>query len=152
MRLNPYLKFGIYFGATSTLCLALSPILIPFIIGFIIPLLVIFIGCLLTNAQRTITFLLQCYHQFNVLKIKYIYGQTPESNAHNKLITGEAWSRFCDTLKSASTAISNGPSDELEQAEGYRFLARTVYGLYKYLYSIIIYIYIYIYLSRLVLL
>ena len=126
MGLNPYLKLGIIFGATSALCVILSPILIPIMITVVIPLFVILIGSLLTNAQGTIAFLLKCYHKFNVLKIKYIYGTTPENRAHDRLITGTAWSEFCDTLKSASSAISNGPQDALSQAEGYRFLARVV--------------------------
>ena len=126
MELNPYLKLGMIFGATSTLCIFLSPILIPIMVGVIIPMIVILIGSLLINSQGTIAFILKSYHKFNVFKLKWIYGTTPENRAHDKLITGQAWNEFCETLKSASSAISNGPQDSLSQAEGYRFLARTV--------------------------
>ena len=115
-------KFVIIFGITSAICIFCSPIIIP----VFIPLLVILIGSLLLDAQGTVAMILQWYHQWNLLKIKYYYKSTPSDRSHERLITGQAWNEFCDTLKGAQSAISNGPQDALSQAEGYRFLARVV--------------------------
>lgn len=120
MALVTYLKFAVCFAIVSWLSIVLSPIIVP----IIIPIVVLLIGSLLTNAQETIAFILKCYHKWNLLKIKYYYRSTPEDLSHNRLMTGQAWSEFCDTLKGAQSAISNGPKDALSQAEGYRFLAR----------------------------
>eukprot|EP01083_Nonionella_stella_P024081 66613_1 len=123
-------KYAICFALVSALCIVFSPIIIP----IIMPLLVIFIGSLLIDAQNTIAFVLKCYHQWNLLKIKYYYKSTPTDVSHTRLITGQAWTEFCDTLKAAQSAISNGPQDALSQAEGYRFLARvTRAGLASFL-------------------
>ena len=45
--------------------------------------------------------------------------------AQQKVISGEAWRDFCDLLKSAGQlVIDNSEADELERAEGFRYLAR----------------------------
>lgn len=119
------LKYGLLFCVLSALSVLLSPILIPFFVCVVLPLLLIFVGSLMLNASGTIAFILRLYHDFNVLKHKYYYRTSPENRSHARLISGEAWDDFCDALKCASAAISSGPSDELTQAEGYRFLART---------------------------
>ncbi len=50
---------------------------------------------------------------------------TETSNADNKAISGEAWSEFCDMLKSAGQLVlDNSDANELERAEGFRYLAR----------------------------
>lgn len=46
-----------------------------------------------------------------------------------KATSGEAWSEFCDMLKSAGQLITeNSDNDELERAEGFRYLARLLAG------------------------
>ena len=46
-----------------------------------------------------------------------VRGQTPSSAAHQRLVTGQTWDEFCDTLKAAgNVALSSGaPLDELNQ-------------------------------------
>lgn len=53
-------------------------------------------------------------------------GQTPESVAEQRIVSGTSWDEFCDTLKSAGAAIvyPGTPTDPLTQAEGYRYLSR----------------------------
>ncbi|UQE74266.1 DUF1214 domain-containing protein [Gordonia sp. PP30] len=53
-------------------------------------------------------------------------GQTPESVAEQRVVSGTSWDEFCDTLKAAGAAIvfPGTPADPLTQAEGYRYLSR----------------------------
>ena len=90
-----YAKLAFCFVALSALSVVLSPIIVP----VVIPLLVILVGCLMTDAQGTVGFLLKAYHGWNLLKIKYYYKSTPKDRAHARLVSGQAWSEFCDTLK-----------------------------------------------------
>lgn len=55
-------------------------------------------------------------------------GQTPASEAERKLVSGEAWAEFCDTLKAAGASLQfpATPQDAFNQAEGYRYLTRLV--------------------------
>ena len=118
---STFIKFIICFAVIF----ALSPLFYIFL-PVLVPLILTLIISLLYSQQQTIAFLLKLYHNWNLFKIKYLYRSTPENVSHDRLITGQAWSEFCDTLKGAQSAISNGPQDALSQAEGYRFLARVV--------------------------
>jgi hypothetical protein len=53
-------------------------------------------------------------------------GQTPEGEAARKVLSGEAWAQYCDTLKAAGASLQfpGAPQDAFNQAEGYRYLAR----------------------------
>ena len=53
-------------------------------------------------------------------------GVTEETEAHGRVLRGEAWAAFCDELKAAGAAVAAGgaPHDALNQAEGYRYLSR----------------------------
>jgi hypothetical protein len=53
-------------------------------------------------------------------------GLTPEDVAERRIVTGEAWDEFCDTLKAAGASLKfpGTPQDPFSQAEGYRYLAR----------------------------
>lgn len=55
-------------------------------------------------------------------------GLTPEGVAEQRLVSGEAWDEFCDTLKAAGASLKfpGTPQDPFNQAEGYRYLARLV--------------------------
>jgi hypothetical protein len=55
-------------------------------------------------------------------------GLTPASEAERRILSGEAWGEYCDTLKAAGmTAQFPGtPRDAFNQAEGYRYLSRLV--------------------------
>lgn len=53
-------------------------------------------------------------------------GKTQDDLAAQRVVSGESWNEFCDTLKAAGAAMSfpGAPRDPLNQAEGYRYLSR----------------------------
>ncbi len=55
-----------------------------------------------------------------------LWGKTPDSIAEQRVVSGQSWEEFCDTLKAAGAALSfpGTPRDAFSQAEGYRYLTR----------------------------
>lgn len=53
-------------------------------------------------------------------------GQTPEDQAAARVMSGQSWAEFCDTLKAAGASLSfpGTPQTPFDQAEGYRYLTR----------------------------
>jgi hypothetical protein len=53
-------------------------------------------------------------------------GKTPESEAEARIVSGQSWAEFCDTLKAAGASLSfpGTPQTPFDQAEGYRYLSR----------------------------
>ena len=53
-------------------------------------------------------------------------GKTPDGIAEQRIVSGQSWDEFCDTLKAAGAALSfpGTPRDAFSQAEGYRYLTR----------------------------
>ena len=53
-------------------------------------------------------------------------GETPESVAAQRVVSGQSWAEFCDTLKAAGASLSfpGTPQTPFDQAEGYRYLSR----------------------------
>ena len=53
-------------------------------------------------------------------------GKTPDDVAAQRVVSGESWNEFCDSLKAAGAALSfpGAPRDPFNQAEGYRYLSR----------------------------
>jgi hypothetical protein len=53
-------------------------------------------------------------------------GRTPADVAEQRIVSGQAWEEFCDTLKAAGAALKfpGTPQDPFNQAEGYRYLSR----------------------------
>ena len=53
-------------------------------------------------------------------------GKTPDDVAEARIVSGQAWGEFCDTLKAAGAALSfpGAPRDVFNQAEGHRYLTR----------------------------
>lgn len=53
-------------------------------------------------------------------------GQTADSIAEQRILSGQSWEEFCDTLKAAGASLSfpGTPQDAFNQAEGYRYLTR----------------------------
>ncbi len=51
---------------------------------------------------------------------------TSKSDAHEKLMSGESWEAFCETLKAAGKTIlaDDQPDTPLDRAEGFRYLTR----------------------------
>jgi hypothetical protein len=92
------------------------------IIGFVVAL----IGTIfLVGTKRFVLGILGAYQRFNVLRLR-LAGRTPGDEAQRRVVSGEAWADFCDTLKSAGAAVlaAGAPEDALSQAEGYRYLSR----------------------------
>lgn len=57
---------------------------------------------------------------------RQLRGVTAESLAEQRILSGQSWEEFCDTLKAAGAALSfpGTPQDAFNQAEGYRYLTR----------------------------
>ena len=55
-----------------------------------------------------------------------IAGKKEEDIHNHRVVTGKAWTEFCDNLKSAGAALvyPGAPSDPAQQAEGIRYLSR----------------------------
>ena len=53
-------------------------------------------------------------------------GRTPEGVSVQRIVGGESWEEFCDTLKAAGASLRfpGAPQDAFSQAEGYRYLSR----------------------------
>ncbi|NRA40682.1 MAG: DUF1214 domain-containing protein [Pseudomonadales bacterium] len=53
-------------------------------------------------------------------------GITEQNIAEQRVVTGQSWAEFCDTLKAAGAAMTfpGTPQDAFNQAEGYRYLTR----------------------------
>ena len=53
-------------------------------------------------------------------------GKTQDDVADQRVVGGQSWNDFCDSLKAAGAALSfpGAPRDPLTQAEGYRYLSR----------------------------
>ena len=49
-----------------------------------------------------------------------------DADLENKIVSGEVWEQFCDTLKNAGKTImsAGAPDDVLNRAEGFRYLSR----------------------------
>ena len=83
--------------------------------------------------------LLSCYKACarRVLRLSRALGLGATLSAEEeRVVSGEAWDEFCDTLKAAGAAMlaPGAPRDPFNQAEGYRYLARLARaGLENYL-------------------
>src|SRR3990167_8637067 len=63
-------------------------------------------------------------------------GKTEQDVAAQRIVSGQSWDEFCDTLKAAGAALNfpGAPRDPFNQAEGYRYLTRlTRAGLMAFL-------------------
>jgi hypothetical protein len=70
---------------------------------------------------------LDAYRRAGTLWLK-VRGRTPAAEAERRLVSGQSWEEFCDTLKAAGAALHfpGAPQDAMSQAEGYRYLSRLV--------------------------
>ena len=60
------------------------------------------------------------------LFIRKLCGKTEDDVAGQRVVSGESWDEFCDTLKAAGAALQfpGAPRDPFNQTEGYRYLSR----------------------------
>jgi hypothetical protein len=65
-------------------------------------------------------------YQKGLRRVRELRGITANDEAARRIVTGQTWEEFCDTLKAAGAAINGmgAPMDPLTQAEGYRYLSR----------------------------
>ncbi|WP_420443436.1 DUF1214 domain-containing protein [Candidatus Poriferisodalis sp.] len=58
-----------------------------------------------------------------VLRVR---GKTHDDVAAQRVVSGQSWNEFCDSLKAAGAALNfpGTPQDSFSQAEGYRYLSR----------------------------
>jgi hypothetical protein len=77
--------------------------------------------------RRLLIGLLDLYRRSQRLMLR-LRGRTPEGEAERRVVTGQAWEEYCDTLKAAGAALSfpGTPRTAFDQAEGYRYLGRLV--------------------------
>eukprot|EP00052_Salpingoeca_macrocollata_P004356 m.40833 g.40833 ORF g.40833 m.40833 type:complete len:424 (+) comp14163_c0_seq1:854-2125(+) len=81
------------------------------------------------TVRKCIVKLLDLYRRGSLLWLR-LRGRTPEGEAEQRIVTGQAWAEFCDTLKAAGAAMvaRGAPMDPFNQAEGYRYLSRLARG------------------------
>lgn len=75
--------------------------------------------------RKALVATLGLFRQANLAWLK-IRGKTPEGVAEERLVSGQSWDEFCDTLKAAGASLTfpGAPTDPFNQAEGYRYLTR----------------------------
>ena len=61
-----------------------------------------------------------------LLFVRRLQGKSEDDIASQRVVSGQSWNEFCDTLKAAGAALSfpGAPQDAFNQAEGYRYLSR----------------------------
>lgn len=71
--------------------------------------------------------LLGAYKRISRFFLK-LRGVSEDDVAYKRIVSGEAWEDFCDTLKSAGASVlgMDSPKDPVTQAEGYRYLSRLI--------------------------
>ena len=79
--------------------------------------------------RKLIIGLLALIRRVSLLVLK-LRGKTPADVAEQRVVSGQAWDEFCDTLKAAGAALNypGAPRDPFNQAEGYRYLSRLTRG------------------------
>ena len=60
------------------------------------------------------------------LAVRRMGGTTEDDLAARRVVSGQSWDEFCDTLKAAGASLNfpGAPRDAFDQAEGYRYLTR----------------------------
>lgn len=96
-----------------------------FVLGLVlVPPLVLLV---LRGPRGAVVALLDLYRRFNLAVLAF-QGQTPASQAERRVVSGDAWAEWCDTLKAAGATMTapGCPTTPFDQAEGYRYLTRLV--------------------------
>ena len=79
--------------------------------------------------RKLVIGLLALYRRASLFMLK-LKGKTTADIAEQRVVSGQAWDEFCDTLKAAGAALNypGAPRDPFNQAEGYRYLTRLARG------------------------
>lgn len=75
--------------------------------------------------KRFAILLLSFFKKVSLL-INRLRGRTEADVAAQRIVSGQAWDDFCDTLKAAGASLNfpGTPKDAFNQTEGYRYLSR----------------------------
>ena len=75
--------------------------------------------------RKLVISLLGLFRKVSLLILK-LRGKTEADVASQRIVSGQAWEEFCDTLKAAGASLTfpGTPQDPFNQAEGYRYLTR----------------------------
>jgi len=75
--------------------------------------------------RRILISILGLFRRFNLLLLR-LRGRTEDDVHSQRIVSGQAWDEFCDTLKAAGASLSfpGTPHGAFDQAEGYRYLTR----------------------------
>ena len=101
-------------------------VLVPlFVVGGVVAALVLALAT--RGARGTVVALLELYRRARLAWLG-LSGRTEASESERRVVSGEAWAEWCDTLKAAGATMtaSGCPTDPFDQAEGYRYLTRLV--------------------------
>ncbi|MBK8408274.1 MAG: DUF1214 domain-containing protein [Sandaracinaceae bacterium] len=97
----------------------------------LVVLVIVLLGLLVAwkGGRGAAVWLLDIYRRFNLAVLAF-RGDTPASEAERRVVSGQAWAEWCDTLKSAGATLTSPgcPTSPFDQAEGYRYLTRLVRG------------------------
>ena len=79
--------------------------------------------------RRFLIGLLALFRRTSLLLLR-LRGKTTADVAEQRVVSGQSWDEFCDTLKAAGAALNypGAPRDPFNQAEGYRYLSRLLRG------------------------
>ncbi len=69
--------------------------------------------------------ILGIFRKISLLILK-LRGKTLDDVAEQRIVSGQSWAEFCDTLKAAGASLtfSGTPKDAFNQSEGYLYLTR----------------------------
>jgi hypothetical protein len=101
-------------------------VLVPLVaLGALVALLLFALAT--RGARGTVVALLDVYRRLRLAWLG-LSGRTEASESERRVVSGEAWAEWCDTLKAAGATMtaSGCPTDPFDQAEGYRYLTRLV--------------------------
>src|SRR5689334_227946 len=77
--------------------------------------------------RKLLVRLLDAIRRLQLLWLR-LRGLTPADVSERRIVTGQSWEEFCDTLKAAGASLQfpGTPGGAFDQAEGYRYLSRLV--------------------------